>query len=221
MPKYQGYIMDRREFLSLLPKSALGLFLPDYIDSKIDAKILPIESLAHQPLGKKIIPFRYLDWVKNSLEEVYGLNVKISSPIPLPDTAYFEPNYRYKAPLIVDNINKYPGSEKIIAITPVDISQRENKIPDWGVIGVADPKGRSSVISIYRLGSGFELQKRLKNVSVHEYGHLIGFNHCSNELCTMSDIKGSLINLDKRKYGYFCNEHDFKSYNQKEISIRN
>jgi archaemetzincin len=175
--------------------------------------------MMHQPLGKLGIPSKYLESVKNALEETYGLNIDIAPPIPLPDAAYYRPRNRYRAPVIIDNIKNIPGNERLIGLTHVDISQPEKPYDDWGVIGVAQLKGRCSVISFYRLGSGDEMPRRLKKVSVHEYGHLLGFDHCADEQCTMSDIRGSVKNLDKIKYGYFCKEHVYQNFNTSDESF--
>jgi archaemetzincin len=204
-------IMDRREFFSLMNGFASGLFLPQNITKKADALILPMESLEHQPLGRKGIPSKYIEHVKIALNENYGTNVIVSAPVPLPDAAYYRPRNRYRAPVIIDEIKQYSGKEHIIGLTPVDISQADESIADWGVFGVAQLGGRCSVISYFRLGTGEEMIKRLEKVSAHEFGHLLGIEHCSDEKCTMSDIKGSRKNLDKIKYNYFCKEHAYLS----------
>ncbi len=70
------------------------------------------------------------------------------------------------------------------------------------VFGLAEKKGLGCVISTSRLGKGELLKERIVKEGVHEIGHVVGLDHCSDTMCVMH-FSNSIADTD-RKSGWYC-----------------
>lgn len=123
------------------------------------------------------------------LKVVYP-KIRMKDPISLPEDAYYPPRNRYLADTIIRFLrNNTPKNEKCIGFTTKDISHRNGKITNYGIMGLGFQPGRSCVISSFRL-SEKNTKQQLYKLALHEMGHNFGLPHCNNLQCIMRDAKG-------------------------------
>ncbi|HEX6240970.1 MAG TPA: matrixin family metalloprotease [Polyangiales bacterium] len=120
----------------------------------------------------------------------------------LPASAYYAPRKRYRAERLLDALDSQPhrGFGQL-GLTEVDISTTKGKHKDWGVFGLAWIGGDSAVLSTHRLlrdKPSEELYRfRVVTTAVHEIGHMLGLDHCSEPRCLMNDAEGSIKTVDE------------------------
>jgi len=161
------------------------------------------------PIGPTM-PAGKITLVQNQLRESYKVPVAVLPAMPLPDSAFYPPRQRYRAQAILNHIAaaglKLSASPyKIVALTTEDVEVRLSPAkPHWGVMGLANGiGGQQAVVSLHRMAGK---DARLRNVAVHETGHLLGLRHCSgpeDNRCVMRDAKGSGAIVD-RCMSTFC-----------------
>jgi archaemetzincin len=121
---------------------------------------------------------------------------------PLPKSAYYPPRSRYRAEKLLDYLETITpkDAQVIVGLTSSDISTTKGSYEDWGILGLATLSGRECVISEFRAKRGANDPKhvldRLLKTVVHEVGHTIGLDHCTNYGCIMEDGKGSVFTTD-------------------------
>ena len=95
-----------------------------------------------------------------------------------------------------------------MAVTEAEISTTKGDIHDWGIAGLGSIGGPSCVVSayIYKKHSKTKaaLLRRLGDLAVHEFGHTLGFPHCEEKGCVMSDAKGKAISSADASSGLYC-----------------
>ncbi|HJK95071.1 MAG TPA: matrixin family metalloprotease [Polyangiaceae bacterium LLY-WYZ-15_(1-7)] len=124
---------------------------------------------------------------------------------PLPRAAYYAPRRRYRADRLLDHLRPLlegePEAVKVLGFTTVDISTTAHGVRDWGVFGLGDLGGRSSVISTFRLRrrvrDAAHLRFRVVTTAIHEVGHTLGLDHCTEPRCLMNDAHGSIRPVDE------------------------
>lgn len=137
-----------------------------------------------------------------ALEDFYGFETEIIGLTPLPDSAYYEPRDRYKASIILAHLNQIKPNrfDKVIGLTGTDISITTNSGKDWGVFGLAQIGGSSSIVSNFRYREGVSteiMQERMGKIGVHEIGHTLGLRHCDrDENCLMKPADGRISTID-------------------------
>jgi archaemetzincin len=154
------------------------------------------------PLGK--FPEDLLDEVESRLVEEFTVTVRRHAPVPLPKSAYYPPRKRYRAEKLLDHLHTVePDPDaRVLGLTSVDISTSKGKYKDWGIFGLGELPGRTSVISVYRLRRKAKdrdhLKFRVGTTAVHEIGHTFGLDHCPERQarCVMQDAEGSIANTD-------------------------
>lgn len=194
------------------------VFLPlSFTQSKsnVDQKLLPPHD-AFTKLGTiQIIPLgnvdnKIINEVKYAINHFYGRPVKLLNKVPLSNDLKRTSKSRYSAELI---LNKFNSNIYTIVVTEADITiWNKIKKQDWGIFGYAKEPGKVCVISAYkkRLGKNISnngYSSRIRKVTIHEIGHNLNLNHCSNQIdCVMHAANGSAVQIDKEKEDFctFC-----------------
>jgi archaemetzincin len=171
-------------------------------ESSDPARLDPPAVVVLVPLGA--FPTELSAAVGDALSEEYGVQVVRHASVPLPKSAYYSPRKRYRADRLLDHLQRYApaGADetKVLGLTSVDISTTKGKYKDWGIFGLGELGGTTSVISTHRLRrkarDAEHLRFRTTTTAVHEIGHTFGLDHCTEERCVMQDAEGSISNTD-------------------------
>ena len=163
----------------------------------------PNEVIYIQPLGK--VSPEYIDVVKKSVKSFYGYDCVVNKKKEVTADILSKVTKRVEANKL---LSKYKSSQNTMILTEKDICHFKDKLrPDYGIFGLGLRPGKTCVISTFRLKRGVSKQKtfeRLEKVALHEIGHNLGLNHCTNNKeCMMSDAKGTIKQVDNEKV-WFC-----------------
>lgn len=157
-----------------------------------------------QPLGDVGQP--YIDVLKNSIETFYGFDCVIKEKIDFTNDILSKSKTRYDADKI---LNKFNGNNYLIIITEKDIACKNENIPEWGIFGLGFCPGKTCVLSTFRLKRNvteYVVMERLKKIVLHEIGHNLGLDHCSNDKkCMMNDADGTIKQVDRENI-WLCNK---------------
>lgn len=158
-----------------------------------------------QPLGD--VNQEYMDYIKTSVKNFYGYDCVIKSKRNLTTDILAGSRTRYEAGKI---LKKYNSKENVLLITEKDIAHKKsNDFPEWGVFGLGFRPGTTCVVSTFRLKKNVPKAKfleRLKKVALHEIGHNLGLDHCTNDKeCMMTSASGTVKQVDREKI-WFCSK---------------
>ena len=158
-----------------------------------------------QPLGD--VNQEYMDYIKTSVKNFYGYDCVIKSKLNLTTDILAGSKTRYEARKI---LKKYNSKENVLLITEKDIAHRKSSdFPEWGVFGLGFRPGKTCVISTFRLKknvSNGKFLERLKKVALHEIGHNLGLEHCTNNKeCMMTSASGTVKQVDNERI-WFCSK---------------
>jgi archaemetzincin len=198
-------------------KNILALLLITYILTACHSKFEKVSketSIAIQPFEG--FESAYSDTVKQTLEDMYGVQVDVLEEIEVPQFAFVNiKSPRYRADTLIRYLRAnelYANYDYVIGLIKEDISTTkyedfktkkiktpETKYKDWGIFGLGFCPGKSCVVSSYRLlqsTSKDNFIERLKKVSCHEMGHNFGLPHCPNKDCIMQDAAETIKTID-------------------------
>ena len=158
-----------------------------------------------QPLGN--VKQEYVNYIEKSVENFYGYNCVVKPKLNLTNDILAGSKTRYEAGKI---LKKYNSNENVLLIIEKDIAHRKSsKFPEWGIFGLGYRPGSTCVISTFRLKNNVTETKfleRLKKVALHEIGHNLGLEHCTNNKeCLMNDAGGTVKQVDREKV-WFCSK---------------
>jgi len=187
----------------LIPAMIFILFLFSNFQKKqfnsSDDKLFSDKTIVYiLPLGE--VKSDYVNSIKNSIEDFYGVKCVIKNKVPLTDDILTKSKLRYDTEKI---LSKFNSNNFTIVITEKDISCRDGKYPEWGIFGLGLLPGKICVLSSHRLKKNVThkiVMERLNKVAVHELGHNFSLGHCSNSKnCFMNDADGTIKQVDREK----------------------
>jgi archaemetzincin len=146
--------------------------------------------------------------IKRHSEQMFGPEVEMRAPLPIPDYAYDEKRAQYGSAVILKNLanNNSLHTTKFLAITEVDLF-----IPMLTfVYGQAQLAGNVAIVSLARLKPEFYglppdkdlTVRRVRKEVSHELGHAFGLIHCLDKSCLMS-LSTEIMQLDLKSEN-FC-----------------
>lgn len=174
-----------------------------------------------QPFGN--VSSIQVDSVQKAISTMYGFEVQLMDPVPMPQMAYTEIRYpRYRADSLVEwlDIHRPEKYDIVLGLTNQDISitkyknnKGEIKDPEWkykdfGIFGLGRVNGGVCVVSSNRLHKNVNdktFYKRLTRISCHEIGHVLGLHHCPESQCLMNDANEAISTIDKST-GVLCDK---------------
>lgn len=158
-----------------------------------------------------LVPFGSIDTdvlaeLEICLWQVFGFEVRRSTPLPEPEYAFDQQTQQYSSTLMLRELLKHKPNEalRVLGITTHDLF-----IPMLSfVFGHAQVNGQAAVISLARLHQQFYhmpenrelfLHRAMKE-AVHELGHTFGLVHCSDQRCAMS-LSNTIQHVDRKTEG--------------------
>ena len=136
-----------------------------------------------------VIPFGLLDpmippVVAANIHTLLGLDVRIRPPLPRPDTAFIPSRRQFDAAKIIAVL----AEEADAAPFRLGIIRHDLCVPILTyVYGESQIGGNAAVISSYRLFDSRPnvIYERVAKIGIHEFGHILGLNHCWELGCLM------------------------------------
>jgi archaemetzincin len=164
----------------------------------------PNKMIFIQPLGD--VNPAIVNVVKSSVESFFGFSCTVRPKVEFTADILAGSKTRYEAGKILD---KYHSNNYVLVLTEKDIACKDGSIPEWGIFGYGEVDGTTCVVSTFRLKrkvTEVVFLDRLQKVALHEIGHNLGLEHCTNDpRCLMNDAKGTAKQVDNEKI-WFCDK---------------
>ena len=177
-------------------------------DAGVEVAPAPRRIIAIVPLGKVEQPM--LEAMAKALRARVDADIRFDPVRPLPKEAFYKPRNRWRAEKLLDALDAAPPENawKVVAVTESEISTTKGDIFDWGIAGLGNINGRSCVLTLYlyrkHTRTPGDVARRLADITVHEFGHTLGLDHCPMVACVMRDAKGNAIKLADTSSGQYC-----------------
>lgn len=158
-----------------------------------------------------------LDSLQKTVSTFFNRGVIILNDLPIPQK-FITADNSCNADSLLTLLSHYTNDTiaEVIGITTNDIYQvtethylKEGKSHSFvfnkSILGLGYMNSNACIISTYKLTSPDKklLNNRLRKVVLHEMGHNLGLEHCSNDSCLMSAQNGHMVMLN-RAGGDFC-----------------
>lgn len=159
------------------------------------------------PYPKSMLPA-----VVRGITYIYGFEVKVLDPVPLPPSTWYAPRKRHRADKLLDWMRAQivPAQTEcrwIVGLTASDVSVTKGEHKDWGVLGLGEIDGKVAVVSSFRthkrLKKPHTALRRTVKVVNHEIGHMMGLPHQKGAGCLMNDAEGTVLTTDQET-GLLC-----------------
>jgi archaemetzincin len=160
------------------------------------------------PLGA--VHTGYINEIISAVRKFYGYDCIVLPPAEPTQDIMANSNTRYEASKI---LNKFNSRDYRLIITEQDIAcaNEERKVNEWGIFGLGYWPGTTCVVSTFRLRktngklvSNALFMERLDKIVLHEIGHNLGLDHCTNNpQCMMNDACGTIKEVDQERM-WFC-----------------
>jgi archaemetzincin len=170
----------------------------------------PTRVIQIMPIG--YVKIEYINGIKSSIKKFYGYDCVILPEVAPTKDIMAPSNTRYEASKILE---KYDTRDFRLIITEEDIAcpNEERKVNEWGVFGLGYWPGTTCVVSTYRLKktngvlvSPSLVMERLNKIALHEIGHNLGLDHCTNDpRCMMCNANGTIKEVDQERMS-FCDK---------------
>jgi len=164
------------------------ILIPLFILLSLSLKAQKVITL--QPLGD--VSPEVINVITSSVQNFYGYKCIVRPKVGFTKDILASSKTRYEASKI---LSKFNSKQNLLIITEKDIACVKDGIPEWGIFGLGYRPGTTCVVSTYRLKKNVphdEFLDRLIKTSLHEIGHNLGLDHCTNnKRCLMNDAKGS------------------------------
>jgi len=161
------------------------------------------------PVGS--VPKGIVEIVKNELENL-NIKCRIMPKLSVPQEAFNQWRKQYNAEIVMNSLSKASEVKFIdksipsLLVTDVDLYYGGLNF----VFGLEDPAKSCAIVSLTRLRTEFYderpnksiLEERVIKEVIHEIGHYLGLDHCSNPSCVMS-FSPSVYDVDKKQKS-FC-----------------
>jgi archaemetzincin len=167
------------------------------------------------PMLIEILPYDDLsaertNYIYRHLKAIFP-SVILKEPIPLPQSAYYQPRNRYRADKLIRQLSAQTTSGHVtMALTSKDISTTYGGYEDWGIMGLGYCPGKACIASTFRL-SKLNTDEQFFKVAIHEFGHTQGLGHCLVKTCLMRDAKGKNTTDDEKDFCPACKEKLIKA----------
>jgi archaemetzincin len=186
------------------PKQPLAITTPVAINK------IAIKSIHILPLGN--ISKQKVEDVSKGLISFYHIEIIIEKAVPLEYSLLAKSKERYSADSILKKFSNYNVTlvlteKDIVTKKDADPITKKPAVDEWGVFGLGNLHGKTTVISLFRLRRNATpqlLKERLQKVCIHEIGHNLNLNHCTkNSKCLMSAANGTIKQVDQEEM-FFC-----------------
>ena len=163
------------------------------------------------PVGE--FPEGILSLVKDELENL-NIKCRIMPKISIPKEAYNQWRKQYNAEVVM-NMLANTSEVKFIDKSIPTLLLTEHDLYYSGlnfIFGLEDPTKSCAIVTLARLKPEFYdqtpsrglLEERTVKEVIHELGHYVGLDHCTNSKCVMS-FSPSVFDVDK-KQKEFCDD---------------
>lgn len=151
-----------------------------------------------QPLGD--VDTFFLNRISKNIDSFYNFNSKILKTIELKKDYLAKSKIRYDASLILKMLD---SKKNILLVTEKDIVTKDGIYGESGIFGLGHRPGNTCIVSTFRLkkyGSKNLISERIVKVALHELGHNLGLEHCTNnDECFMDGKSATLKEIDLEK----------------------